>query len=303
MSFHINDIDTFLAVARHGQVRRAAAEVGLSQPALTKGLQRLEKALGFALFERGARGMTLTPVAEQFRQRTQALRGSLDEAIKEAQDLHLGAMGVLRVGVSPLYAQRLFVPAAAQLHHQRPAARIRVMINLNDELVAALRRGDLDLCIHALPKVPHADMNTHELLHDDLCMVCRAGHPLLLRRRLRLTDLAACSWMLPGPEVPARRAIEGRFAEAGLPPPRVVVEVNNTAAQLSQLLRQTDLLSVMSESMLPTEAGRNLTALPLADARLRRSVGVLTPQGVPLSPLAQRFLELLVASAAQTLPL
>ena len=74
MAVRLDDIDYFLAVAEHGQVRRAAAALGLSQPALTKGLQRLEKELGFPLFERGPRGMTLTPVAEQFRQRTKTLR-------------------------------------------------------------------------------------------------------------------------------------------------------------------------------------------------------------------------------------
>ena len=52
--------------------------------------------------------MRLTPVAEQFCQRTRTLRASLGEAMKEAADLHLGAMGVLRVGVSPLYADRVW---------------------------------------------------------------------------------------------------------------------------------------------------------------------------------------------------
>ena len=127
MALRLDDIDYFLAVAQHGQVRRAAAALGLSQPALTKGLQRLEKELGFPLFERGARGMTLTPVAEQFRQRTQTLRASLGDAIKEAADLHLGAMGTLRVGVSPLYADRLFVPAFLQLPLDRVVKRSRYL--------------------------------------------------------------------------------------------------------------------------------------------------------------------------------
>ena len=82
MAVRLDDIDYFLAVAAQGQARRAAAELGVSQPAVTKGLQRLEKELGFPLFERSRRGMQLTPVAEQFRQRTQALRASLGEAIK-----------------------------------------------------------------------------------------------------------------------------------------------------------------------------------------------------------------------------
>ena len=142
MAVRLEDIDYFLSVADHGQVRRAAAALGVSQPAITKALQRLEKELGFPLFERSSRGMTLSAVAKQFRQRTQTLRGALRDAIKEAADTHLGAMGVLRVGVSPLYVQSLFVPACLQLHQQRPAARIRVMINLNDALLPALRLGD-----------------------------------------------------------------------------------------------------------------------------------------------------------------
>lgn len=298
MAVRLDDIDYFLAVAQHGQVRRAAAALGLSQPALTKGLQRLEKELGFPLFERGARGMTLTPVAEQFRQRTQTLRNSLGEAIKEAADLHLGAMGVLRVGVSPLYAERLFVPAALRLHQQRPAARMQVMINLNDALLAALRLGDLDLSINALPGVLPEDLEAIPLITDDLVLVVREHHPLLSRRRLRLQELADAQWMLPRAGVAGRRAVEGRLAEAGLPAPRVAVEVSTTANTLSRLLVHSDLVSVMSATTLASPAGQGLVALPMADARFSRAIGVVTRKGGALPPLAQRFLEVLRENAA-----
>jgi DNA-binding transcriptional LysR family regulator len=297
MAVRLDDIDYFLAVAAHGQARRAAAALALSQPAITKGLQRLEKELGFPLFERSARGMALTPVAEQFRQRTQALRGSLQDAIKEAADLHLGAMGLLRVGVSPLYAQRLFVPACLQLHRQRPAARLRVMINLNDALLAALRLGDLDVTISALPGVMPDDLEAVPLLSEDLLLVVREGHPLLARRRLRLQDLAQAQWMLPGPNVAARRSVEGRLAEAGLPPPRVAIEVSTTATQLIGLLRHSDLVALMSESMLAGDAGEGLVPLPVPNSRLPRTVGALVRRGANLPPLAQRFLEILREAA------
>jgi DNA-binding transcriptional LysR family regulator len=293
MAVRLDDIDYFLAVASHGQVRRAAAALGLSQPAITKGLQRLEKELGFPLFERGARGMTLTPVAEQFRQRTQTLRASLGDAIKEAADLHLGAMGLLRVGVSPLYAQRLFVPACLQLHRQRPAARMRVMINLNDALLTALRLGDLDLTINALPGVVPDDLEAVPLMSDDLCMVVREGHPLLSRRRVRLQDLVDAQWMLPGPGVSGRRGVEARLSEGGLPPPRVAVEVSTTAGQLSRLLVHSDLVSIMSETSLAGPGGEGLVPPPFAEARFTRAIGAVTLRDHALPPLARRFLEIL----------
>ncbi|MEY2770935.1 MAG: hypothetical protein RIQ38_1354, partial [Pseudomonadota bacterium] len=254
MGIALDDIDYFLAVAEEGQVRRAAQRLGVSQPAVTKALQRLERALGFELFERSTKGMTLTRVAEPFRQRTSALRGALRDAIKEATDLHLGALGLLRVGVSPLYAQMLFVPAFVQLHRQRPAAVVRASLHLNDELWRLLRQGELDLCISSLPARVPEDVHTIELLQDDLCMVVRSGHPLLQRRRLKLADLAHAEWMLPGPNVAARRQVEARLAQAGLPPPRIVLELSNTAGQMRQILHETDLVSLLSASMLHGQA-------------------------------------------------
>lgn len=294
MAVRLDDIDYFLAVAKSGQVRRAALDLGVSQPAVTKGVQRLERELGFPLFERTAKGMSLTWVATQFHARAQAMRRNLGDAIKEASDLHLGAQGVLRVGVSPLYTQRVFVPACLQLHRQRPAARVVADINLNDTLLTSLRKGDLDVTINAAPTEPVDDLKAWPLFSDDLCVAVREGHPLLSRRRLKLEDLADAEWMLPGG---GRRRLEALMASQGLPPPRVVVEINNTTAQLTDLLLQSDLLTVASESMLRGDPGDRMVPLPLPKLRFARQVSAFTRRGVQLSPLAERFLDVLQETA------
>jgi DNA-binding transcriptional LysR family regulator len=294
MSLSLDDLDYFLAVVQHGQVRAAALALGVSQPALTKGIQRLERELGFALFTRSRRGMALTPVAERFHERTKGLRSGLADAIKEAADLHLGAMGVLRVGVSPLYTQRLFVPACLTLHAQRPAARIQVQFHLNDALLLALRRGDVDLTLNALPASVPVDLQAQALIRDDLCLVVRVGHPLLAKRRLKLSDLADAHWLLPGPSVAARRTVEGRLAQAGLPPPKVAVEVNNSATPLVELIERSDLVSIMSDTLLTPEASTRIQALPLAEARFSREVGILRRKALTPTPLAERFVEILM---------
>lgn len=297
MGIQLDDIDYFLAVAEEGQVRKAAQRLGISQPAVTKALQRLEKELGFELFERSVKGMTPTRVADQFRQRTSALRGALRDAVKEATDLHLGALGLLRVGVSPLYTQKLFVPAFVQLHRQRPAAMVCASVHLNDELWRLLRQGELDLTISSLPALVPDDFRTIELMQDDLCMVVRTGHPLLARRRLKFADLAQVQWMLPGPDVAARRHVEALLAQSGLPPPRIALEVSNTAGQMRQILRDTDLVSLMSQSMLARDGGEGLSVLPFSQARVRRSVGITMLKNAQLQPLTSRFVELLTSMA------
>ncbi|GAP36196.1 LysR family transcriptional regulator [Piscinibacter sakaiensis] len=295
MALRLDDLDYFLAVVRHARVRRAALELGVSQPAVTQGIQRLEAALGFPLFVRSRGGMALTAVAEHFHARVAPLRHGLGDALREASDLHLGERGLLRVGVSPLYVARLFVPAGLRLHRERPAARISLHSALNDELLRALRRGDLDLALSALPAATPEDLQALPLIEDDLWLVVREGHPLLARRRLGWKDLAQAGWMLPGPAVAGRRAVEGRLAEAGLPPPRVVVEMNNSAAPLLDLVRHSDLVSLLGASSLASEAGRGLARLPIAEARFRRQVGALLRRDAAVPPLAQRFVEILQA--------
>ncbi|OGA20894.1 MAG: hypothetical protein A3H34_06855 [Betaproteobacteria bacterium RIFCSPLOWO2_02_FULL_67_19] len=167
------------------------------------------------------------------------------------------------------------------------------MINLNDALLAALRQGDLDLSLNAMPATMPDDLQATPLLRDELHVVARRGHPLLARRRFQLADLAAAHWILPGPGVAARQSIEGRFAERGLPPPHVAVEVSTTASQLSAMLLQSDLLSLMGEAMLNSPDGKGLAALQFPGARFVRSIGVVTRRDALLPPLARRFLEIL----------
>lgn len=197
------------------------------------------------------------------------------------------------------YAQKLFVPAFIRLHRQRPAATVRASVHLNDELWRLLRQGELDMTISSLPSVVPDDLDVVELVDDDMCMVARQGHPLFDLRRLKMADLAGVQWMLPGPGVAARRHVEARLASAGLPPPQVALEVSNTSAQMGQILRETDLVSILSASMLAGMSGKGLAVLPLAQARFRRVVGVCLLRQATRPPLTTRMIELLVETAAQ----
>lgn len=295
----LEDLRYFVAVAEEGHVGRAAQRLGVSQPALTKGVQRLEQAMAIALFERGPKGMTLTTLGATFFERARHLCVGLDKAAQEVKDLRLGAIGTLRVGTSPIFADGLVAETYAVLLGQRPGARLQLAIGLNDTLLASLRLGDLDLSINALDDTEPEDVVQVPLFEDQLCVVLRDNHPLLGRTHLRLQDLADAGWVLPGPEVLARRRLEARLAERGMAPPRVVMGMSNSITLVPSILRNSDLLGVMSRFSLATGAGQGLAALPLADATWPRRIGVVTRRGASLSPLVTRFIELLQERAAQ----
>lgn len=293
----IEDLNYFLAVAETGHVGRASERLGQSQPALTKGIQRLERELQLQLFERTSKGMELTMPGRAFFERARHVRASLDDAVKEANDLHLGRVGVLRVGVAPSYSELFFGSVIPELLRQRPAARVKVTIGLNDRLLAALQFGDLDLGFSAL-QAEMADFDQMPLFQDDLHVVVREGHPLLEQRELRLEDLADAGWVLPARSVSARRSMEARMAARGLPNPNVVVESDSSITTMAGVVRATDLLTVLSESLLDKPVGAGLRSLGLADTVWPRQVGITTRRGGYLSPLAQRLIEMLQARFA-----
>ncbi|MBU6492695.1 MAG: LysR family transcriptional regulator [Burkholderiales bacterium] len=292
----LEDLNYFLAVSEAGHVGRAAERVGQTQPALTKGIQRLERELGLQLFDRTAKGMTLTSAGQAFFMRAQHVRTHLDDAIKEASDLSLGKIGLVRVGVPPNYAETFFGDACAELLRLRPAARLSVMSGLNDKLRAALRLGDLDLCIGALTEHDAEDLEQQPLFNDSLHIVAREGHPLFAVPRLRLVRLAQAGWLLPGSHVSARQRLEARFADAGLPPPWLVIETDSTIGSLMSVLLRSDLLGITGDLTL-SRSGHGLRALPLGEGMWPRTIGVATRKGAYLSPLAQRFIELLKEAA------
>lgn len=290
----LEDLDYFLAVARAGHVGRAADGMGISQPALTKGIRRLEDELKLQLFVRTPKGMELTMPGKVFYQRSLQVRRELDEALREAGDLHRGSVGLVRVGVTPLLVEPVFNQACVELMAQRPAAKINVVVALNDALIPALRQGDLDFSISSLhDSAAPAEFNRIPLFRDSLFVAARRGHPVFGHARIRFEHLLGYGWMLPGLQVASRRWLETRFEQHGAPPPSIVVESNSSVSSLVSILQSTDLLTVISEITLRSEAGRGLVAVPLDDVTWHREIGIMTRQGSYLSPLAERLIEIL----------
>ncbi len=289
----LEDLRYFMVIAEELNLGRAALQLGLSQPALSKSLNRLESELGFRLFDRTPRGVSFTRAASVFHQRIQRVHHNLSEAIKEAEAVHLGGLGTLRVGVSPLYVDHPFLGAVERLRQQRPAARVSVVLGLNDVLSARLAGSEIDLALCAMEAAHDDGLARQPLFTDDLHVVVRPGHPLLGRSSLRLSDLVGQHWMLPAQGVTARRQVEACFIEADLPLPVAMVEVSTSTAQLLGLVQRSDLLALMSDSIRKTGVGADLVPLPLPEAVWRRPVGVMTRSSGTLPPLAQRFLELL----------
>ncbi|WP_321959024.1 LysR family transcriptional regulator [Burkholderia cenocepacia] len=289
------DLEYLLAVERHGSIGKAADALGLSQPALTKAMQRLETQVGVTLFERTASGMTPTPAGARFVARAQRIALEFDDAMQEMRAIRGGEQGVVRIGYSPTVPTALVLGACRQLIGERPAAKLRLRCRLARELLDLLTAGELDLVVAPAPPQPDPTLARVELFSDRLSVLADEAHPLQRKRGLTLADLVDQEWLLPETTLPVRRQIDDAFRARGLAGPRLRVETDFGSTSLLHLLRGTPLLCVGGTEALDQLNGlRALDLLP-GELDLERRIAAMHRAGAYLPPLVQRVVALLEA--------
>lgn len=292
------DLEYLLAIPLHGSIGRAAEALGLSQPALTKALQRVEAQAGLPLFERSANGIRPTQAGARFLERARRIQLEYDDALQEMQGIRTGQLGMLRLGYSPSIPEALVLDACRQLLRERPAGRLRLHRRLARELTDSLQAGELDLVVAPLPR-QHADAFAATLLFDDsLAVLADPAHPLHGRGPLRLADLAEQEWLLPEPHIVLRQQVDAAFRQRGLGEPKLRIEIDFGSTSLFQLVAGTHLLTIAGTRDGAAHGG--LRALPLRQGELDlgRRIGAISRVGAYLSPLAQRMIELLREGSA-----
>ncbi|ABF11994.1 LysR family transcriptional regulator [Cupriavidus metallidurans] len=284
------DLEYVLAVETHGGIGRAAEALDMTQPALTKAVQRVEAQLGVPLFERTTLGMRVTQAGAVFLERARRIRLEYEDAIKEMRGIQTGEQGMLRLGYSPSMPNALVLGACRQLIRERPVARLRLTMRVARELMDLLQAGELDLAIAPLPRQANPALVSRELFTDRLAVVADENHPLLRRRNLTLADLTDQQWLLPSSHVLIRQQIDAAFTELGLPAPILRVETDFGSTALFDLVRGTEMLCIAGSTSNGAQTGLRPIALRPDALDLGRRVGVMSRAGAYLSPLALRMI-------------
>ncbi len=294
----VRDLDYLLAVAERGSVLRAAEQLGMTQPAVTKAVARLERELGMPLFERDPRGMVPTLAGAALIARARKIRLEYDDAMRELGEMRAGTIGLVRFGFSPTIEASLIFGACSQLVRERPAARFHLRERLGGELLEALLGGEVDLVVSRIPDVEIDRLSSIPLYTDRLMVAADAGHPLAGRRNLSLQELAQEEWVLPPRRILLRQQLEAAFRAQGLPPPLLRVESDSNRQAMLELVRGSRWLSLCGEVTL-----RQLTYLRPLDISdetldLNRRIGILHRSGAYLAPVVCRLIEILLARCA-----
>lgn len=191
----LDQLRHFLKVAELGNFTRAAGQVGLSQPALSRSVARLEAELGRPLFERQPRRAALTDAGRQLLDRARAILSMADDLKAELSDD--GQSGRVRVAAIPTIAPYLLPGCLQSFHRRYPLVQTVVSEDTTDNLLRKVADGDVDVAIAALP-ITAKYVEVETLFEEELLLVTSADHPLARKRAVTAADVAGLPFVLLG---------------------------------------------------------------------------------------------------------
>lgn len=285
-------------IADAGSLARAAEQLRITQPVVTRGLQDLEAVLGVPLFERSAQGVVPTVYGTAFIEHARGVIAQIRQAGRTLGDLAAADAGTVTVGTHLAGSNVLLPLAIARLKAAHPGVTVVVRESTPDRLQSQLLVGDVDLTVGRLtPADPRIEQV--RLYVEPIVLVVRADHPVLAGRVPTFASLASLPWIVPVAGTALRREMEQLFSTQGLPWPADRVECTS-ALTLRRLILDGDCVAALPE--LVALHDDDLAVVTPADVdlgRLTRPVGVSTVRDRWTPPAVSAFLEDLAAVATE----
>ncbi|MDR8415252.1 LysR substrate-binding domain-containing protein [Nonomuraea sp. 3-1Str] len=287
----------FQAVARHEHISRAAEELRVAQPSLSRTIARLESDLGVPLFDRHGRRIRLNRFGAAFLRRVNRALAELDDARRELAD----AAGLARGSVSLASETLLTVTEPVKSFiAEHPGIAVRLFQANPEVMTERLSEGQVDFCL-ASEVLDGPGLVHEELLREEILLAVPLGHRLAGRREVTMADLAGEPVVTTRPGIWQRTLAERLFSEAGL---ELVVacEIDEATTAIEMVSAGLGvgfgpawyLRSPLAASRAP------FSPVPLAAPGAERVLWLVWREGAYVSEAARRFRDHLTASLITT---
>lgn len=279
-------IEGFVAIARAGNLSRAAAALFLTQPALTARLRSLEAELGAELFVRTARGMRLNDAGRAYLPYAERALAVVADGKAAVGDLASGTTGELLIGAAPAISTYVLPAILKAFRVRAPHVRLGVRTGHSEEVLEMVLREDVQVGL-ARPIIHH-DIELIPLYEDDMVLVVAAGHPFAAKGRIKMAQLAEEQLVLFDRTSSYHDLTNAVFRGAGVVP-QGVMELDNIEAA-KKMVEQGFGVALLPRIAIGAEVrARSLRPVRITDAApLLRPVVALrrADAGKPVGPVA-----------------
>lgn len=274
----------FAAYSRQRSFSAAAAELRISQPAVSKHIAELERALGIALVERARRDGTLTPAGDFVANHVLRAEALLAQASLGAAQFRESGPGSVTVVASSLTGTYLLPEIIAEFQHAHPGLRVGLQLGTAAQAIDLLRSHRAELGFVAGPAVA-PEIETEPLIAYDVVIV---GNPAISRPRPSRDDFERLTWISREEGSATRISSDAGLARLGIAP-RHRLELSSNEAIVHAVKRGFGLAAISRYVVAADLRAGSMVAVELPGWNVRNVVSVLRVRDARLTPSAERF--------------
>ncbi|HEX6975021.1 MAG TPA: LysR family transcriptional regulator [Vicinamibacterales bacterium] len=291
----IRHLHMVVAVAASGSVTRAAAELHLTQSAISHQLRGVEERLGTSLFLRVGKRMVLTAAGERMLATARRVLEDVATAEADVRRLATNATGVLRVCAQCNTGYHWLPPLVDAFRRKHPLVDVVVAVECTMRPLEALLEGRLDLAI-VTQAVHNPHVRVRPLFEDEHAAIVAPDHPFASRPYVRAEDFSGERLLLYSGSADDSFTMREILRPAGVEPERISF-VMLTEAILEMVKARLGISVMQTWAVEPAIRAGDVRAIPITARGIRRRWSAATLRAAPASPHMDAFIELLAARA------
>ena len=296
---NLHHLRIFYAVAQRRSVTAAAADLLLSQPAVSLQLKALEKELGVSLFERGGPKLRLTQAGEVLYRSAVSILHAKDEAERAISELRDGTTGRLILGAGTTGGMYVLPRIVQAYKRDWPETEIVFHIGTTDQILEKLLQNVLDMGVVGGP-IDDRRFVVEPVCTDELVLIAAPSHPIASLGKVTLKDLGGVPFVFPEAGSRTRQLVERKLREAGVPL-RIAMQLPGTegvkrAVEAGLGVGMVSRFAVESECLSGV-----LRSISVEGFRLTRSMSLVYRAQKYFSPVGERFREFAKSYGAEHL--
>ncbi|HEX2541402.1 MAG TPA: LysR family transcriptional regulator [Caldimonas sp.] len=293
MDLPLRYVRAFLSVAKLGSFTRAAQSLHVSQPALTVQVRSLEDALKVRLLDRTSRSVALTRVGRELVPLFERTLTDLDAIVTDAHEQSAGRRGTVRIACLPSFAASLLPVVMEACRRDQPGVGFVVRDAVASQVMALVRDGEVDLGLTG-GDIAADDLDILFRGKDRLCAVFPARHPLALKTRITIADLAETTLVLTDSATSVRAVVDAAFVRYGRRPH---IACETTYMMTAVAMVHTGLgVTILPGSARERSAFPGLRSRPIQDPSFVRPIALVKRRGRSLSTACESFAAACIAA-------
>lgn len=290
INFEISELQAFIAVAEKSSFKAAAESLFISQPALSRRIEKLEASLQIRLLERTTRRVSLTEDGRQFLGHAEAVIDELEMAMQGMAERTVLRRESLTVACVPSVANYLLPMVLKEFASAHPAVRVKVIDESARDVLNCVVAGNADFGVNFIG-TQEAEIDFKAIYTEHYVLIARNDHRLAKAKTLLWADLGGEKLVSVSQSSGNRMLIDNALAKVAKRP-SIHYEINHVTGAISMVAAGLG-VAVLPGLALGGNVHPNLVRIPLTDPDITRTLGLITRKGGRLQPAAQALSDLL----------